>query len=445
MTHPELPSSIESERSTLGSILLNRDAIIAVAPFLHSAHFFLDRHCLIYDAMLACYLARTPPDTRTVSEELRRRGQLDRVGGISYLSDLVDTVPTSYHVEYYARAVESTALRRKLIAAGGKIASMGYDEQIALPELVGQAQQTLFDAATRAGDSALSPIGDVATEFYASLESDISPAIRTGYIDLDEVLGGGLHRGDLIVLAARPGVGKSSLALQIALHIAEQGSPAPIYSLEMSRMQLLERLAAVRCKLDLLAIRERRLNDDELALLLGELGELAKLPIYVDAAASQTPSALRNAAHRFRAASEHPIGVLIVDYLQLMSAPEYKDNRVQEVSAISRGLKLLAKELDCPVLALCQLSRDVEKRTSHIPVLSDLRDSGAIEQDSDIVLFLYREELYDRDTDKKGVAELYIAKHRGGPLGVVPLRFDPPTTRFDTLTYRQMGGPRWEP
>jgi replicative DNA helicase len=436
--HPDLPSNIQAERATLGSLLLNRDAITAVAPFLLPGHFYMERHAQLYTCVLACYSRRVPPDIRTVSEELRKREWLEDTGGSPYLADLIDSVPTSYHVEYYARIVEACATRRRLIDAGGKIASMAFDERHDLETTIGDCQHALLDAAQRTTDSALTPIEAVATELYTAFTSDTPPGVPSGFLDLDS-LTGGLHPQDLLIVAARPGVGKSALALQIALAVAEQQRPVLFFSLEMGRIQLLERLAAMRCRLDLMAVRQRCLNETQLGCLFEQLGKLASLPIYINDAAAQSPLSMRNLALRFRA--EHgPIGLVVVDYLQLMQSGDKNENRVQEVSAISRGLKLLAKELDAPVLALSQLSRAVEGRASHIPMLSDLRESGAIEQDADLVVFIYREEMHLPDTDKKGLAELYIAKHRNGPLGVVPLYWDAPTTRFSTVTYRTQEG-----
>jgi replicative DNA helicase len=433
MTLPELPHNLDAEKATLGSILLNREAIIQIAPYFQPGYCYHERHHQIAAAMLHCYAQRIPPDTRTVSEELRRRGQLEQIGGVAYLSDLVDSVPTAYHVEYYARIVERAAILRRLITAGGQIAALGYDERPPLDETIGRAQQTLLDAVLRPDDTALVPIGEIASAYYETLGGDRASGTPTSFWDFDD-LSGGLHAGDLIVLAARPGVGKTSWALQIAEAVAQQGLAVPIFSMEMSREQLFERLAAQRCRLDLMAVRQRALCEDDLALLIADLGRIADLPLYIDDAGTQTPTHIRNAAQRFRA-EKGPIGCIVVDYLQLMQAPEYAANRTQEVGAISRALKRLARELRCPVLALAQLNRAVEGRASHVPLLSDLRESGQIEADADVVIFIHRPELYDKDAEKHTV-ELHIAKHRGGPLGVVPLRFEASSTRFQNLAPR---------
>jgi replicative DNA helicase len=442
MTHPELPQNIEAEKATLGSILLNREAIVAVAPWLLSEYFYMDRHAQIYEAMLACYNARIPPDTRTVSEELRRRDRLDSIGGIPYLSDMVDTVPTSYHVEYYARIVERTALLRKLINAGGKIAALGYDEREELENTLDQAEQTLFEVSQRRSNQDFIHIGQVIDSYYEQINylqehRGEVVGVPSGFRDLDE-LTGGLQQSDLIILAARPSVGKTSFCLSLAYNVATRHQRnVGIFSLEMSRDQLVQRLLAMDTRIDSHRLRTGHLNESDLQNVMESMGRLAAVPIYIEDTPGLSIMEVRSKARRLQ--SQSGVDLIIIDYLQLM-AGKRSDNRVQEVSEISRGLKALARELNVPVIALSQLSRAVEGRSTHIPMLSDLRESGSIEQDADIVMFIYREELYDPNTDKKGIAELHIAKHRNGPIGVVPMRFEAATTRFDDLTYRTPEG-----
>ena len=442
MTHPELPQNIEAEKATLGSILLNREAIVAVAPWLLAEYFYMDRHAQIYEAMLACYNARIPPDTRTVSEELRRRDRLDSCGGVPYLSDLVDTVPTSYHVEYYARIVERTALLRQLINAGGKIAALGYNEREELENTLDQAEQTLFEVSQRRSNQDFIHIGQVIDSYYEQINylqehRGEVVGVPSGFRDLDE-LTGGLQQSDLIILAARPSVGKTSFALSLGYNVATRHQRnVGIFSLEMSRDQLVQRLLAMDTRIDSHRLRTGHLNESDLQNVMESMGRLAAVPIYIEDTPGLSIMEVRSKARRLQ--SQSGVDLIIIDYLQLM-AGKRSDNRVQEVSEISRGLKALARELNVPVMALSQLSRAVEGRTSHIPMLSDLRESGSIEQDADIVMFIYREELYDKETDKKGIAELHIAKHRQGPIGVVPLRFDAAMTRFDTLTCRTPEG-----
>lgn len=437
-----LPASIEAERAVCGSILLNRDAVIAVAPWLKPAHFYLEKHAWVYEAALACYEAGVPPDTLTISEELRRRNRLEAVGGYAYLSDMTDAVPTSYHIEYYAQQVERTAIARNLIVVGGVIAALGYDEQQDADATIAKAQAALDQLAgqrTR-DDDGLVMISDVVDRRYHDVEAAIASGdqvqlgLQTGMRDLDEITGG-LQKQDLIIVAARPSVGKSSFANTIAYNVGSKERRVDIFSLEMSREQVLDRLIAIDTGINLQQVRQFRMNDDGLRVYMEAMGRINAFPLAIDDKAALNVQDIRARILRRQARSGAP-ELVIIDYLQLMGGHRRTENRVQEVSEISRGLKNLAKELNVPVLALSQLSRAVEGRTSHVPMLSDLRESGALEQDADIVMFPYREELYDRDTDKKGIADLYIAKHRNGPCGVIPMRFDASTTRFQDLDYK---------
>jgi replicative DNA helicase len=437
-----LPANIEAERATLGSILLNREAIVVIAPWLSVASFYLEKHAWIYEAMLACYNARIPPDTRTLSDELRRHDRLEPIGGISYLADLVDSVPTSYHVEYYARIVERTALLRQLIVAGGKIAALGFDEQDDVEATLDKAEATLFEVSQRRSTQDFMHIGQIIDSYYEQINylqehHGEVVGVPTGFRDLDEITGG-LQRSDLIILAARPSVGKTSLALSLAYNVASIGqSTVGVFSLEMSREQLVQRLLALDTGINTHTLRTGHIRDTELQVLMEAMGRLASTPLYIEDTPGLSVMEVRSKARRLQ--SQSGVDLIIIDYLQLMSGRR-SDNRVQEVSEISRGLKALARELNVPVIALSQLSRAVEGRQSHVPMLSDLRESGSIEQDADIVMFIYREELYDKETDKKGIAEIHIAKHRNGPIGVVPMRFDANTTRFQDLTYRSPEG-----
>lgn len=435
------PASLDAERATLGSVLLNREAIVPIAPWLREQDFYLEKHTWIYQACLACYHARTPPDIRMVADMLRQRGQLDQVGGIGYLVELTDAVPSSYHVEHYARIVERTAVLRRLITAGGKIASLGYDEHTEIDATIADAQACLTEAVLRTSETGLVSFAQIADRVYQlyDQDADAQPATPTGFRDLDELLIGGLHRQDLVLLAARPSVGKSTMAGNIAATAAERGHTVLVYSLEMSDENWFQRHVAGRAGISLSAIRARELRDHDMEPFLLEIGRAAGLPIFVDETPGQTPISIRTSALR-HAATHGPPGLIVVDYLQLMESPRRDGNRVLEVSEISRSMKRLARELDAPVLALSQLSRAVEARASHMPMLSDLRESGALEQDADVVMFIYRPELYDKETDMKGIAELHIAKHRNGPVGVVPLRFDASTTRFLDLSYRDANG-----
>jgi replicative DNA helicase len=441
-----VPFDLQAERATLGSILLERDAIIAVAPWLPADWFYLEKHALIYEAMLACYGRREPPDLATVAAELRRQERLDLVGGLAFLGELAAEVPTAVHIEYYARTVERTATLRSLIEAGGKIAALGYDESEELEATIAQAEATVAAVSSRRSRQSYVSMGQVVNGLFAQIEKaqehrgDVT-GLGTGYVDLD-ALTGGFQRSDLIILAARPSVGKSALAMSLAYNVAFQtGRTVGVFSLEMSRDQLTQRVLAMHTGIDMQRLRTGNLRSDELSLAFEGMGVLSELPIYIDDTPGLSIAGLRALARRLHA--EVGLELLIIDYLQLMTGAGGRrdQNREQEVSEISRGLKALARELNIPVIALSQLSRAVEGRASHIPMLSDLRESGSLEQDADIVLFIYREELYDRETDKKGIAELHIAKHRNGPLGVVDLRYEARTTRFQNLQrYRAPDG-----
>jgi replicative DNA helicase len=442
MTQPTLPSNVDAERATLGSVLLNRDALAAIAAWLKPEYFYLERHSQIYEAMLACFNNRVPPDTRTVSEELRRRGHLEQVGGVIYLGELVEGVPTSYHVEFYARTVERTAILRRLINTGAQIAALGYNEQIEIDETIDKAEALLFDIAQKRTSQDFVHISSVVDSYYEQLNylqehrGEVM-GVQTGYRDFDQITGG-LQRSDLIILAARPGTGKTSFAMSLAYNVAMYYSnTVAVFSLEMGREQLVQRLIAMETQIDTHRLRLGQVPDNQLKIVFDAMGRLAQAPIYIEDTPGISIMELRSKARRLQ--SQHGVSLIIIDYLQLMSG-RGKENRVQEVGEISRGLKALARELNVPVIALSQLSRAVEGRQSHVPMLSDLRESGSIEQDADIVMFIYRDELYNKDSDKKGIAEIHIAKHRNGPVGVVNMRFDPSTTRFADLTYRAPEG-----
>ncbi len=429
-----LPADINAERAMLGSVLLERDAIIVVAPWLGADYFYLEKHAWIYEAMLACYNRRVPPDISTVADELRRHERLDQIGGIIYLAELSAEVPTAVHVEYYARIVERTALMRRLIEAGGKITALGYDESQELEDTLDQAESELFAVSQRRAMQDFIHIRSVVDSYFEQITSVDEGrgeivGIPSGYTDLDR-LTGGLQRSDLIILAARPSVGKTALALSMAYNMAVRAPhTVAVFSLEMSREQIVQRLLAMHTGIDTQRLRTGNITGD-LQSVIEAMGILSEASIYIEDTPGLSIMEVRSRARRLRA--QVGIDLIIIDYLQLMQARR-SDNRVQEVSEISRGLKALARELDVPVIALSQLSRAVEGRVNHVPMLSDLRESGSIEQDADIVMFIYREELYDKETDKKGIAELHLAKHRNGPLGVVPLRFDNNTTTFQNL------------
>jgi replicative DNA helicase len=437
-----VPYDLAAEEAVLGSLLIDRDAVIKIAPFLKPADFYREANGWIYTAILDLYHRREPADTILLASELDRQGKLEQVGNYAYLFHLINSTPTAVHVEYYAHEVERAAVRRRLITGGGQIAALGYEENTDLPAVLDNAEQILFAITQRINSQDFTSLRDILETYFDRMElvhehKGTIVGVPSGFHDLDE-LTGGLQKSDLIIGAARPATGKTSFALSIAHNAALAGKNVGVFSLEMSSEQIVQRLLAIESGVDMQRLRLGYLNDTEWQRLSDAFGRLAEVPIYIDDSAALSVMELRSRARRLQA--EVGVDLLIVDYLQLMQGRRAggSDNRVQEVSEITRGLKQLARELDAPIIALSQLSRAVESRQSHVPMLSDLRESGSIEQDADIVMFIYREELYNPETERKGIAEIHVAKHRNGPTGVVPLRFFPETTRFaDLEVYRQ--------
>jgi replicative DNA helicase len=429
------PSNLEAEQSVLGSLLIDRDAVIRIASFLKPGDFYSGGNGLIYEAILDLYNRRVPPDFVTVVDELTRRERLQDVGGVSYLTDLINTVPTAVHIEYYGRIVERTATLRRLIDAGASIINIGYDDSIEVEEALDRSERAIFGVSQLRTVRDFVGIGEVLETYFDKLDTiqqhrgDVV-GVPTGYADMDK-LTGGFQRSDLIILAARPSVGKSALQLGITHNAAvKHGKTVGIFSLEMSAEQLVQRLLSMETGVDSHRLRMGLIDDSEWDQISRAFGRLAEANVYIDDTPGISIMEVRSKARRLFA--ERGLDLIIVDYLQLLSGRR-TENRVQEISEISRSLKGLARELNIPVLALSQLSRAVESRTDHRPMLSDLRESGSIEQDADIVMFIYREEVYDKETEKKGLAEVIIAKHRNGPVGTVNLRFFERTARFADL------------
>ena len=429
------PHNLEAEQSVLGSLLIDRDAIIKVASFLKPEDFYLNANGLIYGAVLDLYNRREPTDMITLSDELTRRVQYDQAGGLAYLSSLLSAVPTAVHVEYYARIVERTATLRRLIDAGTQVVDIGFRDGIDTEEALDAAERAIFDVSQRRQTKDWTSMGEVLDKFFDQIDylqqhrGDVV-GVATGYSDMDQMTGG-LQRSDLIILAARPSMGKTSLALGIAYGAAVvHKRTVGIFSLEMSAEQLVQRILSMETGVDSHRLRLGQIDDNEWDRISRAFGRLSEAPIYVDDSSSSSIMDVRSKARRLQA--EQGLDLIIVDYLQLMSGRR-TDNRVQEISEISRGLKGLARELNVPVVALSQLSRAVESRADHRPMLSDLRESGSIEQDADIVMFIYREDKYEEESEKKGIAEIIIAKHRNGPVGSVNLRFFDRTARFADL------------
>ena len=434
-----LPQNIQAEESVLGSLIIDPEAIAQVEDRLHPDDFYRDAHSIIYEAMLTLSTRREPADFVTLCNELERTSKLNLVGGASTIAELMNGVPTSGNVVYYAHIVAEKALYRRLIAVAGRIAAIAYEEA---DHALEEAEQLIFTLGQyqRGNSSDLTPLPAVLSACMTTLDSlherkTAITGVPTGYRHLDAPLGG-LQRADLVVLAARPGTGKTSFSLNVARHACQSGYRVAFFSLEMSKVQLGMRLLSMETRIDQHRLRLGRVEDDEWESLVAALGMLSEGQIWIDDTAALSLASLRSRARRVQA--QHGIDLIVVDYLQLMrtgidGTGKRIQNREQEIAEISRGLKAIAKEVNVPVLALAQLSRAVEARASKVPQLSDLRESGAIENDSDVVLFIYRDDLYNPESEAKGTADLIIAKHRNGPTGTIRLGFDPTQTRFYTL------------
>ena len=430
------PQNVEAEQSVLGSLLIDPDAILKVTSYLRPEDFYRETHGLIYRAIIDLHERRQPADFVTLCDELERDGQLEQVGGAGYLTSLLNAVPTSVHAQHYGRIVERTATLRRLISAASEISNMAYDRANDEDKILDQAEQLIFGVAQRSIDRELVPLRTILSDYYDRIQylyehRGQTVGVATGFIDLDRLLGG-FQQADLIIVAGRPGTGKTSLALTAADFAARRhGLCIAIFSLEMPRQQVVQRLVSGATGIESQRLRTGDINEEELARVARAMGELSETSIYMDDTPAIAPMEIRAKARRLQA--EHPIDLIIVDYLQLMQAGIRMENRVQEVSYISRQLKSLAIELNVPVLACSQLSRAVESRVDKRPVLSDLRESGSIEQDADVVMFIYREEMYVEETFKPNIADIIVAKHRNGPTGQISLRFMKEQTRFTNL------------
>jgi len=433
------PHNVEAEEAVLGSLLIDPDAIIRIATFLQPDDFFVERHGWAYEAVRDLHERREPADLVTLTDELERRSQLGEVGGSAYLTGLINATPTSIHVEYYARIVERTAVLRRLIGAAGEIARLAYKDTEDAAEVVDRAEEIIFGVASRQVDRDLRPIYRVLDKFMDRIEylrehqGEII-GIPTGLSDLDKLLGG-LQRSDMIVMAGRPGMGKTSLALSIALQAARRHQKRiALFSLEMSDEQLVQRLVSAETGIDSQRIRLGDIKEDEWATFLQATNLLSNTHIFIDDTPAISALELRTKARRLHA--EHGLDLLIVDYLQLMRGDTRSENRQQEISFISRSIKALARELNIPILALSQLSRQVESRHDKRPMLSDLRESGSIEQDADVVLFIYRDDVYNPDTEFPNLAEIIVSKHRSGPTGIFSVYFKKNLAQFVDLEVR---------
>ena len=427
-----VPHNIEAEESVLGSLLIDPEALFRVASFLKPEDFYLRKNGWIYEAILTLHERRLPIDFVTLCTELEAREQLEEVGGAAYITQLVNTVPSAINVEAYGHLVEHTAVRRRLIGAAGDIVQLAYREEQVIEEVIDRSEQALFSISQRRLTRELTPIQDVVRSYYDRIEylhahRGEPLGILTGFTDLDRLLGG-LQRSDLIIVAARPGVGKTSLCLSFARHAARSGKHVALFSLEMSAEQLVQRIVSAETGIDAQRLRLAELQENEWPLFVQATGVISELPVFIDDTPSLSALQLRTKARRIHA--EYGLDLIVVDYLQLMTGDVRVENRVQEVSYISRMLKGLARELDTPVVAASQLSRAVEQRADKRPVLSDLRESGSLEQDADVVMFIYREEMYQPQTEKQHIADVIVSKHRNGPTGAVQLFFRQQLAQF---------------
>lgn len=438
------PQNIEAEQSVLGSLMLDKKAIIKVADILNPPDFYRRIHTNVYQAMLDLYEKGEPIDLLSLSNRLKETKQIEEIGGLGYLTTLVNTVPTAANVVHYAKIVQRKKTLRNLIEASHYISELGYQEREDIESVVDEAEQKVFSIAKQSLRSQeFVPLKATLEEAFERIDrlhrgDGALRGIPTGFNDLDNYLAG-LQKSDLIILASRPSLGKTTLALDMARNVGIKNKiPVGIFSIEMAKEQLIDRMLCAEADVDLWRLRTGRLSGDgsenDFTRIQEAMDVLAEAPIFIDDAASPTMMQIRTMARRLQA--EHGLGLIIVDYLQMIQPSNNYDSSVQQVTEISRGLKTLARELNIPVIALSQLSRAVENRSPAIPRLSDLRESGSIEQDSDVVLFIYREDKDRSQTDRKNIADIIIAKHRNGPVGKVELFFNESQVSFKNLEKR---------
>lgn len=431
-----VPANPEAEEAVLGSLLIDPDAVLKVASFLEDGDFYRERNGWIYRAILDLHERREPADFVTLCDDLERRNILQEVGGAAYITQLINNVPSAAYVEHYGHIVERTATLRRLIDAAGQVAALAYEEAQDVDEVVDRAEQIIFNVGERRVKRDLVPVRSIMHDVVDRIEylhrhQGQILGVPSGFTQLDRLLGG-FQKSDLIILAARPAVGKTALALNLALNAARKFRKVVAYfSIEMSSEQLLQRLLAMETGIDQQRLRKGEIQDQDWDILMAAAGELSGTMLYFDDTPSISALELRTKARRLQA--EHGLDLIIVDYLQLMRGDNKSENRVQEISYISRALKGLARELEAPVIALSQLSRAVEARSDHKPMLSDLRESGSIEQDSDIVMFIYREDQHKENSERKNITDIIVAKHRNGPTDTISLYFRKELTKFENL------------
>ncbi len=433
------PQNIEAEQAVLGAMLIKKEAISEVVTILIGTDFYRDAHRIIFDAMLELFNKNEAVDLITITEQLRKNEQLDKVGGIAYVTSLANSVPTAANIEYHAKIVKEKGQLRHLINSATAIAGMGYEDNENVIDVMDKAEKMILEVAEKRGGGDFTPIKNILLDTFSKIEVLYASkggitGTPTGFKDLDK-LTSGLQPSDLILVAARPSMGKTAFTLNLATHIAVREKKAvAFFSLEMSKEQLVQRMLCSEGAIDSQRLRIGELDDKDWGKLISAADRLSTAPIFIDDTAGITVMELRSKARRLK--TEYDLKLIVIDYLQLMQGSSSKggDNRQQEISEISRSLKALARELNVPVIALSQLSRSVESRQVKKPMLSDLRESGSLEQDADIVMFLYREDYYDPDTENKNITDVIIAKHRNGPVDTIQLFFHKQFTKFADLS-----------
>ena len=438
------PWSQEAEQAVLGAMLLDQDAALRAAELVEDWMFYREAHRRLFRAMLALTEQRTVIDHITLRDELLRRGELETAGGLEYLAELVDAVPTAANIEFHSKIVKDKAILRRLIETSTSIITEAYDGHATANDLLDSAEAKIFQISQQRGDEGFTRIKEMLWPTMERIETlqrsgKAVTGVPSGFADLDEMTSG-FQASELIVVAARPSMGKTAFCLNVATQAAVDGFGVAVFSLEMSKEALVQRMLCAEARVDSQAVRRGSLRDPDFTRLARAAGILQSCPVWIDDSPALTLLEMRSKARRLKV--ENDVRLIVVDYLQLMRSPEYSENRVQEISDISRSLKGLARELHIPVIALSQLSRASEQRGGERrPILSDLRDSGAIEQDADVVLFIHRPEMYQKEDSEgnslEGIAEVIVGKHRNGPTGTVNLYFHKQFTRFDNRTERE--------
>ena len=430
------PQSIEAEQSALGCMLLDKEVIPNITEILKSVDFYREDHREIFEAIMDLFEKAEPIDLITVSEQLKARGSLDNVGGLEYLTNMTSSVPTTANARHYAKIIEEKSILRKLISTSSDIINMGYEASEEVAFILDRAEKNIFDILQKRNMRGFLHIKDILIDAFDKLEELYNnkgyvTGIPTGFSDLDYKTSG-LQNSDLILIASRPAMGKTTLAVNIAQYVAvHKHIPVAIFSLEMSKEQLVNRMLCSEVMIDSQKMRTGKLEDSDWQKIARALGPLSESPIYIDDTSGTSIMEIRAKCRRLKL--EKNLGLVVIDYLQLMQGRGRSENRQQEISEISRSLKILAKEINVPVITCAQLSRAPEARSDHRPMLSDLRESGAIEQDADLVMFLYRDDYYNAESEKQNIAEIIIAKHRNGSTGTVELRWFGEYTKFGNL------------